>query len=218
MGIACYWLEPTDLVEVGLRRFAPASGKPAPPCPRDGGKWEYHGALSILTNARITWLAERPEGCSHWFTDGDDRFGVPEFAYPAHDDPRWPVACECGYRFAADDPWQEWSERLYRRADNGGMVRLRDAPPGAMWDAGWSPRKGPDGRSLVVKCPNGDQWDIDSRASNCTLPDDDEHRCWVRHGEPPLITVDKNGKTCQAGGGSIRAGDYHGFLHSGVFT
>jgi hypothetical protein len=50
------------------------------------------------------------------------------------------------------------------------------------------------------------------------MPDDGEHRCWVRHGEPPRITVDKNGPTCQAGAGSILAGDYHGFLRDGAFT
>jgi len=182
------------------------------------GEYSYHQALVILADAPITWTAERPSGHSHWFADSDDRFGVPDFAYPGHDDPRWPARCECGCEFTADDPWQEWSERLYRRADSGSMVTLRDAPPGAMWDCGWNSWKGPDGRCLVVKCPNGSEWIIDSRASNCTMPKDNEHRCWVRHGEPPLITVDKNGKTCQAGGGSIQAGDYHGFLRGGVFT
>jgi hypothetical protein len=219
VAVACYWLEPTDQAEVGLRRYAPASGELSPKCPREGGAWGYHGALVVLATVPITWSAERPEGCSHWLAEGDDRYGVPDFAYPAHDDPRWPSRCECGYEFAAGDPWQKWFEQLYQRADNGGLVRLRDAPPGAMWDARFSPWKGPDGRSLVVKCPNGGgDWAIDSRASNCTMPDDSEHRCWVRHGEPPVITVDKDGKTCNAGGGSIQAGDYHGFLRGGAFT
>jgi len=58
---------------------------------------------------------------------------------------------------------------------------------------------------------------IDSRASNCTMPDDNAHRCWVRHGRPEdgTLHVDKNGLTCAAGGGSILAGNYHGFLHHG---
>ena len=218
MTVTCFWLDPTNRAEVGLRRYSSSSGKPEPPCPREGGKWGYHGALAVLTDALVVWSAERPEGHSHWFSDGGERFGVPDFAYPDHDDPRWPSRCECGYVFTAGDPWQEWSELSYKRADNGGLVRLRDAPPGAMWDAIWYGRKGPDGRCLAVKCPNGDEWIIDSRASNCTMPDDDEHRCWVRHGEPPAITVDKNGHTCQAGGGSIQAGNYHGFLRDGAFT
>jgi hypothetical protein len=68
---------------------------------------------------------------------------------------------------------------------------------------------------LNVMLPNGRVWDIDSRASNCTMKEDKNHRCWVRHGEPPHITVDKDGVTCQAGAGSIQAGDYHGFLQDG---
>jgi hypothetical protein len=56
---------------------------------------------------------------------------------------------------------------------------------------------------------------IDSRASNCTLPNDREHKCWIRHGTPPDLTVDKNGKTCAAGAGSIQLGNYHGFLRNG---
>lgn len=77
-----------------------------------------------------------------------------------------------------------------------------------------------DGPQLTVICPNGHQWVIDSRASNCALPYEYGHRCWVRHGDPRTqpITVDKNGPTCAAGGGSIMAGDYHGFLTNGILT
>lgn len=107
------------------------------------------------------------------------------------------------------------------RSDGGGETTIRDAPPGAMWDAWWYPWKGPDGRSLMVRCPNGRDWSIDGRASNCTLPDDQEHRCWVRTGDPPSVTVSKSApgqRTCSAGGGSIQAGDYHGFLRDGRLT
>lgn len=44
------------------------------------------------------------------------------------------------------------------------------------------------------------------------------HRCWVRHGVPPDIHVDKNGVTCGAGGGSIAYPGFHGFLHNGYIT
>jgi hypothetical protein len=89
-----------------------------------------------------------------------------------------------------------------------------------MWDAFWAGphAQGPDGKSLVVVCPNGEQWMIDSHASNCTNPTDSgpygvAHRCWTRTGTPPLISVGKQwGKTCAAGAGSILAGNYHGFL------
>jgi hypothetical protein len=59
---------------------------------------------------------------------------------------------------------------------------------------------------------------IDGICSNCTDREDalkGGHKCWVRHGDAPLITVDKNGKTCGAGGGSILSGSYHGFLRNG---
>lgn len=130
--------------------------------------------------------------------------------------------------------WQQVGEHgkrrspIYRRSDTGEELALNDAPVGAMWYADWylsedGERKhhliqpGPDGHVLVVRTPGGD-WCVDSRASNCTMPDDDEHHCWVRHGEPPNITVDKNGHTCRAGAGSIAVGDYHGFLRDGHLT
>ena len=89
-----------------------------------------------------------------------------------------------------------------------------------MWDAflAGPSMQGPDGKSLVVICPNGEQWMIDGHASNCTQRDDTgpygvAHRCWTRIGTPPLIQVGKSfGKTCSAGAGSIQAGNYHGFL------
>jgi hypothetical protein len=98
--------------------------------------------------------------------------------------------------------------------------------PGAMWyvdereDRSNRTEENPsytffDGLHLVVRLPNGHVWNIDHRASNCTMKLDYEHRCWIRHGEPPNITVDKNGLTCQAGAGSILAGDWHGFLRNG---
>lgn len=105
------------------------------------------------------------------------------------------------------------SVQRYRRVDTG-EVRLGVVAfgPGAMFtsDVG---RK-----SLAVILPNGLTWHIDSRASNCGRPDDDVHRCWVRHGEPPSVTVDKEGDTCVAGGGSIQSGDYHGRLLGGVLV
>lgn len=78
----------------------------------------------------------------------------------------------------------------------------------------WDNHKGPH---LMCILPNNDQWNIDSRASNCGSPNDRNHRCWIRHGDPELgnIHVDKNGLTCTAGAGSIDMGGWHGFLHNG---
>jgi hypothetical protein len=136
---------------------------------------------------------------------------------------------------------------LYKRCDTQEISPfLNNAPDpipvGAMWWCDWLDRHGynhssnieerheamkhlpdsyfPDenGRVLAVKTPGG-VWIIDSRASNCTKPTDNTHRCWIRHGVPPLITVDKSGGlTCDAGAGSIQAGSYHGFLRNGEFT
>lgn len=130
---------------------------------------------------------------------------------------------------------------LYRRIDTGEIGPFlnpgeKGTPVGAMWWSDWNDEWGyrrrqnydwpgrkdqpyryhPDaqGRCLYVQTPGG-SWCIDSRASNCTMPKDNNHRCWVRHGEPPNVTVDKSGDTCKAGAGSIQAGDWHGYLRKG---
>lgn len=101
---------------------------------------------------------------------------------------------------------------------DGRPVTYSEIPAGAMWFADWyKAPKGPDGHHLIVRTPGGD-WHVDGRASNCTRPDDNEHRCWVRHGVPPNVTVDKNGNTCGCGC-SIGQGDrYHGFLRDGYLV
>lgn len=82
-----------------------------------------------------------------------------------------------------------------------------------------------DGRHLIVQLPGratdgsvgmSHRWDVDSRCSNCTLPDDRMHRCWIRTGEPPRVSAGKAGYTCSAGAGSIRIEWWHGFLVDGV--
>lgn len=132
----------------------------------------------------------------------------------------WPAACSaCGVPFADGDQWQLFCERVYEDA-SGREFFLRNLPVGACYDADWrGGRKGFDGRCLYVMTPGG-LWGIDERASNCTMPTDKEHRCWVRHGSPEegTLHVDKDGLTCQAGAGSIQAGTYHGFLHHGKLT
>lgn len=121
------------------------------------------------------------------------------------------------YRFFWNpDTDEEWSPR----DDN-------PLPPGAMYYATWLEEldwywKGPDGRVIQVVLPDGHIWTIDGRSNNCTrvnMPKDDGHRCWIRHGTPPRLTVDKNGITCAAGAGSIASPlGYHGFLRDGYFT
>lgn len=117
-----------------------------------------------------------------------------------------------------------WIEKLlfgYRRLDTGERKYGRP-PPGAVYAApprrardGWE-YKGNDGLNIVCVTPGGN-WYIDARANNCTRSADLLHRCWVRHGTVgEMIHVDKDGDTCSAGNGSIRCGNFHGFLHNGA--
>ena len=85
----------------------------------------------------------------------------------------------------------------------------------------WSHWDNCNGNHLMCVLPGHHTWDIDSRCSNCTMPKENTHRCWVRHGDPEkgdLVHVDKNGHTCKAGAGSIIVPGFHGFLHNGVIT
>jgi hypothetical protein len=75
-----------------------------------------------------------------------------------------------------------------------------------------------DGNHLLVTLPDRSIWDVDSRANNCSRPNDTEHRCWVRDGKIPKITAGKDGNTCSAGAGSIQSGSWHGFLRNGYLV
>lgn len=123
---------------------------------------------------------------------------------------------------------QNTSSPIMRNLVTGEEVSNRDLPPAACWDCnkpadGKDEKRrylypvGPDGASIACRCPDGHDWHIDSRANNCTMRDDKEHRCWVRHGTiGDMLHVDKAGHTCSAGAGSIDTGKFHGFLHHGV--
>lgn len=94
-------------------------------------------------------------------------------------------------------------------------------------DCSW---KNCPGQHLMVRLPTGVWWDIDTRAKNCSAKHDYHHRCWIRWGELPFITVNKDSKsvvgdygqleTCDAGAGSIfmrYPTPWHGFLRNGSF-
>lgn len=200
MSIRCFLLEPTDIYVRKLRCW--------------GGRKDSCSVSGHGFHAAEVELERGP--------------GIPEEngvivgnvwpGMPGDDDPRWPQACKCGWPFGPEHRYRD-QHGLWRRADTGELVELINAPPGAMWRATWYEDwcKGPDGQCIVVKTPGGD-WMIDSQASNCTIPDDHQqqrHHCWIRHGTPPDLTVDKNGVTCSAGAGSIQAGNWHGFLRNG---
>ena len=195
--IAVFWVEPTEKSKHYLRRFHYRT---------DDDDCPAHGSHSSKVE-----IGEGSKNDPSFRVAADD---------PLRFDDRWPLRCDCGYQFKDDDPFQRFTDRLYRRVDTGEEFTLFEIPVGAMWDAHWYTRKGPDGLSLYVKTPGGD-WFVDGRASNCTMPEDKEHRCWVRHGDPrdpqgnPPLHVDKAGLTCDAGAGSIGQDSYHGFLHNG---
>ena len=132
----------------------------------------------------------------------------------------WPTQCDhCGLAV----PEELFSQREGRQVNRGARY---DTPSGELepgclyWRHSisnshyWDNHNGP---MLHAVLPNGAEWNIDSRASNCALPDNRTHRCWCRHGEPPDITVNKTGETCGAGGGSIDVSGWHGHLENGVF-
>jgi hypothetical protein len=201
-----FFLEPAPMAELSLRCFEAGT------CP--GPYTSYHNADVVL--GVVDEPVRPPE-------DRYERLDPDPAAFSA--DPRWPAHCSCGYAFTESVERQVNRDRLYRGAPDGQLYSLSNAPVGAMWDAWWmrrheGARTGADGLYLVVQTPGG-SWSVDDRASNCTMPEDHEHRCWVRHGDPRTgdVHVDKNGLTCGAGAGSILQGDrYHGFLHNGHLT
>ncbi len=197
-SIKCFMLEETDQCNRFLRRYRSGEDK----CPKMG----YHNILAPIEG--IEWPANTIISY-----DGDKK----EF----EGDPRWPTQCECGYVFATDDTSQVFIERVWRRADTRELTTLKAVSDGAMWYAWWYPEgwAGPDGKTLIVKVPNNHDWNVDGACNNCTRPNE-KHYCWIRHGVPPNITVDKGqpGESCKAGAGSIMTKDWHGFLRNGFLV
>lgn len=205
--IKCFFLTPSVKVKRFLRRY---SSSEINPCV--GGKFSFHNSKVLLDEVDIPVPGEG-------VYESDDRMN------PTVEESQKPLfrpKCEaCGYRFTDEDPYQIFTERLYYSDERDEYFTLRELPAGAMYYADWyliensNHFRGPDGHCLIVIVPGNHPWMVDGRASNCTLPDDNVHKCWVRHGEAPNITVDKSGVTCKAGAGSILAGSYHGFLRNG---
>jgi hypothetical protein len=198
MTVKCFLVVSKGVSRVFLRRYVLGDSAAC------NSKMGFHNALSEpVDRVPLTVACE----------------GIPLTTYPEIDS-RWPTRCECGYEFQAQDPRQVFTDEIY--TCDGKEYSLRDNTPGMMYDATYLHDHkefcGPDGKSIHVVCPDGRHWCIDSRANNCTMPKDKKHKCWIRHGELPNLTVDKNGNTCSAGGGSIQTKNYHGFLRNGIFT
>lgn len=137
---------------------------------------------------------------------------------------RWPTKCDnCEATIPQDDSIE--IRRMIFRQDVYNTDSGKPEPGDLFYRTNLRGEKGEcymhencDGKHLHAITPNGMEWNIDGRASNCTKPEDKIHRCWVREGTPPNITVGKGGNTCSAGAGSIITGDYHGFIRNGEFT
>lgn len=226
--VQTYWLEASDQIAVGLRRYVSKPWEKGPDGEHLlGCEHGHHDALIYIGRDKATF--------------SEDGYREGWKGAPPEDDPRWPATCsKCDYRFLDSDERQNWSELIYRvtfspRADvqvgqeyvihqnpdvSADAVGAPMALPGATWDAWWYRREGPDGITLMVLLPNRREWNVDSEASNCTRKGDLSHYCWVRDGDPRQcnVTAGKDGDTCSAGAGSIQAGDYHGFLRNGVLS
>lgn len=227
MSVECFLLEPTDKSRRFLRRYAMSAISAGGKCETCSGG--YHSARVLIGDFKS-------------MVD-DKGFESSPNAREYAKSRRWPKQAECGYKFTDDDARQVFVEHIYKRFDTSELMTLREAPPGAMWEAWWMGERwqGPDGKSICVRCPGDCDWIIDSQARNCdskcvkcarpynahehdkaicdgyedSAP---EHRCWIRHGTPPMLTVDKNGNTCGAGAGSIQTSNWHGFLTNGVLS
>ncbi len=193
--IRCFWLEPTELAEASLRRF------------RYSLRYlkDEDGLTDYSKEDPNYYKCTTGRGCDASVILGQVPY-TEDFGRPASEvekvDARWPAKCEtCGREFVAEDAWQRREAQLYKRSDNGELVILRAAPPGAMWNAPWmkdfkSIKQRPDGITLVLMTPDG-EWCVDGPSSNGDG--------WERSGTIPDVTANP----------SIICGKYHGWLRNG---
>ena len=179
--VVCYMLNPLPRLRRSLRRYS--------------GDRKCKGPLGYCNAQNLLDEIDHPV-----------KMTIESYNFP-HEDSRWPKVCEaCGVPFDTDDTWQVFVDALYTRSDTGAIVTLRDASPGALWDAWWMPDKWKnkaDGLCLVCKLPNGHDWMIDGGSQQSPEPG-----AWTRSGTPPKLTATP----------SILAADYHGWLRDGVLV
>jgi hypothetical protein len=134
--VKCFWLEPAGKIQREFRRYRSSDkGKCI------AGEYSYHNASVLLD------VVDDPN--PHGVVDCDIS------VEPFRGDPRWPIKCErCAYLFTEDDHFQIFTERIYKRTDTGEETTLRDAAPGAMWNATWMTDFpdwcGADGRAQLI--------------------------------------------------------------------
>jgi hypothetical protein len=224
-GCACFWLEPTFMVRLSLRRFtfSVTPGKQESRAHRNCPADKSGHDASVDLGREIPLRVRQEEY-------GAVMESVPEDECPPHDDPRWPTVCAaCGESFRDDDEWQVNQAEVYVRGDTGERVATRGygdiTLAGALYDAWWLHDRivrnsqgverhyvGPDGIALVAICPNGSPWEVDgpSRAADGTLGPG-----WSRTGDPRRPGTLSVTPSIVNGTGP---GGYHGFLTAGRFT
>lgn len=137
-------------------------------------------------------------------------------------EPGWPATCACSFAFTSEAHRSVVPERVYDTPlgkPAPGDLYFVPCPSSPFVDKcfDWDDCSGVH---LHATLPNGDHWDIDSRANNCCKPDDRRHRCWTRQGDPAELATFSvtNTGNCGAGGGSIKNPRYHGMLTRGEFN
>lgn len=187
-SVTCFLLQPTGVQAEYLRRYCDGENEKCP------GRYGYHNGMFHIGNNPESVRTDQPD----------------------HSHANWPKKCDhCNYQFKESDHWQVFRENLFKRSDTGEVLTLGNAPAGAMWLASWMPegfgsvhfkalpeetrRKG----HVILKCPGGHDWDIDSNSTNGDG--------WSRSGEPPNITARPSILFPVPNG-------YHGFLTGGVLT
>lgn len=196
----CFWAQPSGQKLVTLVTIANFDT-----CP---GSEEYHRAEATVAMLSASERAEREK---YW---ADNQH------------PEWPTHCDtCRTLIEPEDRIHSIAEcLLFERMDTGEFKRLHEFGAGTIFptpsewlNLGLEWDNLPNRPAYGIKTPGG-IWYPDKRAKNCTLPDDREHRCWVIHGEPPNLTINKLGHTCEAGNGSVLLGSWHGSVSDGYLV
>lgn len=226
--IRCFLLTKTDQAEVSLRRYVYSSQAKC-----DASCMGYHNASVVIGRRQV--LPDDSHGDNH--TRDDPRWPTHcacGYAFQPHDE--WQCNPHVLYRRGDTGELVTirnapvgalWFAGYFTGTDHCAvdgralMVRL---PGGHDWNV--------DGRarncdSPCARCNRPYNAHASSRCDEAmgfqpdgsnSYSDARPHKCWIRHGEPPDVNVDKAGVTCGAGAGSIMVPGYHGFLRNGYLT
>lgn len=200
-NITCFVIVPTGYVRHGLRRYVSRSK-----CEASG--LGYCNAETVIVDRQDVNVTSEAGA----FNDLRERARL---AYPMHmTDEKWPRACACGNVFGIGDMAMITRERLWKpdgQAEGGFVFPRDEAPVGAMYNATWllDTYPGPDGKCLVVKCPDGlaghgGEWIVDET----NIPTGCER--WTRHGTWPKVTATPSIL--------FRDSGFHAFLVEGVLV